>query len=184
MATGDFTVLMSAQFGDSGTRRYNVALNASNNGSGATYIPVLRPGELVARDLGAITVTGLYGSAVSGNTKPVVSTDYLVGLCVSPRGSTETDLAAGIVDVMPLVQNVVYLGNPNAATSWDTQAEYDALVGKRVLIDLASGSRSAGAYTVLASDSSTSGILIMPLDITKYPAKVAFCIRQALSDTN
>ncbi len=64
-----------------------------------------------------------------------------------------------------------------SAAAWDTQAEYDALVGKRLLIDLTSG-----AYTLLATDSANNGLIVMPLNIAKYPGKVAVAFRQALSD--
>lgn len=53
-----------------------------------------------------------------------------------------------------------------------TQAEYDALVGARVLIDL-----TAGSYTLLASDSANNGCVVEPLDISLFPGKVAFSIR-------
>jgi hypothetical protein len=53
-----------------------------------------------------------------------------------------------------------------------TQSEYDALVGKRVLIDLTTGS-----YTILATDSANNGCVVQPLDISKQPGKVAFSFR-------
>ena len=37
-------------------------------------------------------------------------------------------------------------------------------------------------YTILASDNSTSGCVIMPLNIAKYPGRVAFAFRAGLSD--
>jgi len=66
--------------------------------------------------------------------------------------------------------------SPKVAASWDTQAEYDALVGKRVLLDLTTGS-----YTILAVDGATSGCVISPLDTSKYPGKVAFEFRAGVS---
>ena len=53
-----------------------------------------------------------------------------------------------------------------------TQAEYDALVGARVLLDLTSGT-----YTILATDSANNGCVVEPLDISRFPNKVAFSIR-------
>ena len=53
-----------------------------------------------------------------------------------------------------------------------TQSEYDALVGARVLLDL-----TAGVYTILATDGANNGCVVMPLDISKYPNKVAFTFR-------
>lgn len=178
----DFIMLYEGAFGEVGSRRYAVAANASNNGTGTSYVPAFRPGEFVAVALGGATVTPIYGTSTSGNSKPVVATDFWVGLCVGPKTSTETASAAGYVDVMPLVMGQVFLGNPNVAATWDTQAKYDALVSDRVLIDLASGNLSAGAYTLLASDSATSGIVIAPLDISKFPGKIAFSVRGGVSN--
>lgn len=106
--------------------------------------------------------------------KPVVATDYLAGIAATT--STNTAAAAGEVWVYPLVPGVVYLMKPNAAASFDTQAEYDALVGDRVLIDLTSSS-----YTILATDGATSGCVIENLDVAKYPGKVAFSFRNGVS---
>ena len=189
MAVNDITVLAPiTSFGENGTQRHNVAANASGQGTVAagTYIPAFRPGELAIKALGAVTVTPLYTTSASGNTKPVVATDYIVGLVVGPKTSTETDTAAGIVDIMPIVPGAIYLINAKVAatfgvSSTPVQSTYDALVGKRVLLDLASG-YAAGTYTILASDSATSGVVIAPLDVTKYPGKVAFQFRAGLSD--
>ena len=159
MASGDFKILDQASLMGRGSRIYNV-------GAGATAILA---GEPVSRVLGGITVT-----AMSTN-KPVVTTDYLAGIAAT--NSTQTASAAGTVAVFPINSSTTYLVSPNVAASWDTQAEYDALVGKRVLIDLTSGS-----YTVLATDSANNGLIIMPLDISKYPGKIAVVFRQAVSD--
>ena len=73
-----------------------------------------------------------------------------------------------------------FLITPNAPTSWDTQAEYNALVGAFVLLDL-TGTAAAGTatYTILASHSAAYGCVIEPLDVAKYPGKVRFSIRSA-----
>lgn len=165
MSVGDFTILEQNSTMGRGARTYNVA-------SGATAI---NAGEPVVRSLGATTVTRLYGTGTTGTNAPVVGTDYVVGIAVT--AGTQTASAAGVVTVMPLSSGITYLATPNTATSWDTQSEYDALVGKRVLIDLTSG-----AYTILATDSANNGLIVAPLDISKYPGKVAIIFRQALSD--
>ncbi len=72
-----------------------------------------------------------------------------------------------------------YLITPDVAATWDTQAEYDALVGKRVLIKLSAV--TGGTYTILASDSAANGCVIQALDIAKYPGKVAFAFRNGVS---
>ncbi len=158
MATGDITILDQSTMAGIGARKYIVL-------AGATAI---NPGEPVTKALGAVSVT-----AMSTN-KPVVATDFLAGIAAT--SSTQTAALDGEVWVNPLVPGVVYLMKPNSAAAWDTQAEYDALVGDRVLIDLTTGS-----YTILATDGATSGCVIEALDITKYPGRVAFAFRNGVS---
>ncbi len=95
------------------------------------------------------------------------TTERQVGIATS--NSSETASADGVVKVALGLPGVVWLGNPDAPTSWDTQAEYNALVGSRVLIKL-----SSGVFTVLATDGASNGCIVEYLDIAKYPAKVAF----------
>lgn len=159
MALGDVKLLADAAFGAVGTRTHKVA-----SGAAAT----INAGELVLKTLGSAYVVAWGNSAA----KPVVGTDYLAGLSTST--STDTASADGYVDIMPIDPKMVFLITPNAPTSWDTQAEYDALVGDRVLLN--SGS-VGGAQTILATDGSTNGLVVQPLDIQKNPAKVAFSIR-------
>lgn len=159
MAIGDITVLEQNSMTGRGARRYNVA-------AGATAILA---GEPVARALGATSVT-----AAATNT-PVVSTDFYAGIAMT--ASTQTASANGYVDVMPLASGTTYLIKPKVAATYDTQLEYNDLVGKRVLLDLTTGS-----YTLLAADGATYGCVIMPLDVAKYPGMVAFAFRAAVSD--
>jgi hypothetical protein len=138
-----------------GSRRYQVTSGTTASISAGT--PVVR------------TLGSQYVAAAADGT-PVVGTDYLVGFAVS--NSTETASAAGYVDVEPIMPNQVWLGAPKVAASWDTQSEYNALVGDRVVFDL-----TATAWTVDATDSANNGLVVEDLDITKYPGKVAFSVR-------
>lgn len=159
MASGDITLLREDNgTGYPGDVSFNVA-------AGATAI---NPGEPVAKALGATTVT------VAATATPVVGTDYYAG--VSATASTQTGSVAGTVSVIPPGADVTFLANPAVPASWDTQAEYDALVGKRVLLQL-----SAGVYTILATDGATNGCVVQPLDISKYPGKVAFKFRNGVN---
>lgn len=162
---GDFQIYEQNSMTGRGSRLYNVAAAAT----------AINAGEPVVRALGDTTVTRLYGASTTGTASPVVGTDYVVG--IAQTAGTQTASAAGTVDVIPLSSGITWLVAPKTAASWDTQAEYDALVGKRILIDLASST-----YTVLATDSANNGLIVMPLDIFKYPGKVAVAFRQALSD--
>lgn len=161
MALGDITVLDQSSITGRGSRRYNVATNAT----------VINAGEPVARVLGATSVTACATNAGQ------VGTDYIVGIAQTTSTNTTGANGTGVVNVLPLNSSTTYIIKPTVAASWDTQAEYDALVGKRVLIDLTTSS-----YTLLATDAVGNGCVVMPLDIAKYPGKVAFAFRAALSD--
>ncbi len=157
MSVNDITLFRNPYSQSSGSIRYAVAASAT----------IIYPGEPVAQALGGYVVTQM------ATNKPVIKTDFLAGIATSQ--STNTAAAAGTVDVMPILPGMVFLISPNVAATWDTQAEYDLLVGDRVLLDLTSG-----VFTILAADGSTYGCLIMPLDITKYPGKVAFSFFQTV----
>ena len=158
MALGDITILDQSTMAGIGAREYQVAASATT----------IKAGEPVAKALGAAVVT-----PAATNT-PVVATDFYAGIAATT--STNTAGAAGKVWVNPLVPGVTYLIKPTVAATWDTQAEYDLLVGDRVLIDLTSSS-----YTLLATDGATSGCVVEQLDVTKYPGRVAFMFRSAVA---
>jgi hypothetical protein len=164
MSVNDVLVLNPGAFGTVGARKHNVAKE---------YTTVINPGEPVGKTLGG---TDVYAGLTA---TPSVGTTYLAGIAVST--SSQTTTVDGTVDVLPIVSGVVYLGNPKTAASWDTQAEYDALVGKRVVFDL-----TAGAYTIASAPAvanAFNGLVIEPLDVAKHPGKVAFSIRQGASYT-
>ena len=149
-----------------GSKRYKVV---------AGRAAAIKAGEFVLKGLATTSATAWTPGGATSSAKPVVATDYLLGLATST--STETTSATGVVDVMPNLNGMTYLGNPDTAASWDTQAEYDALVGSRVLFKYS----ATGVFTILASDSATSGVVIEPLDITLHPGKVRFSLRQGLN---
>lgn len=158
MAIGDITLYSEGAFGYPGDDEYAVAASAT----------LIYAGEPVAKALGGAAVT-----PAATNT-PVVATDFYAGVAAST--STNTSGADGTVKVMKFTNNNSFLIKPKVAATWDTQAEYDALVGDRVLLDL-----TAGTYTILATDGATSGCVVMPLEIAKYPGKVRFNFRNAVN---
>ncbi len=157
MAIGDITFLQQDTSVGIGARLFNVAASAT----------LINAGEPVATTAGGVAVT-----PAATNT-PVVGTDYYVGIAATT--STNTASAAGTVNVYPLIPGVVYLIKPAVAATWDTQTEYDALVGKRVLIDLTTGS-----YTLLASDSALNGCVVMAMNVLEHPGRVAFGIKDSV----
>ena len=161
MAIGDIQIYSEGAFGYPGDDVYACAANTT----------VINAGEPVAIALG--NSTGNVVTAAATNT-PVVATDFYVGIAATT--STQTASAAGTVRVMKFASNNSFLIKPTVAATWDTQTEYDALVSARVLIDLTTGS-----YTLLASDGSTHGCVVMPLDVMKFPGKVCFNFRNAVN---
>lgn len=162
MSKGDITLYSDGQFGGPGARGFVVA-------SGTTAS--INAGEVVLKALG--NSSGNVVSAMTTN-KPVVATDFIAG--ISTTASNETASATGTVYVMPNLPGMTYVCAPKVASTWNTQAKYDALVGARVLIDVTSG-----LLTVLASDSANNGLVVEPLDIVRFPNAVRFSLRQALN---
>lgn len=157
MALGDISFYDQATFGYPGDVEY--AFDSSTT--------TVKAGEPVAKALG--NSSGKFVTQAVTNS-PVVATDFWAGIAATT--STNTSTASGTVKVTKMSVNQSMLIAPKVAASWDTQAEYDALVGARVLIDLTTGS-----FTILASDSATYGLVILPLNITQTPNKVRFAIR-------
>jgi hypothetical protein len=169
MALNDVTFLDAAQFSNIGSRKYKVAASATT----------IKAGEPVSK-----TVTFVSGANLSTAVIPAidgswnVGTTYAVGIAATT--STNTSTAAGTVEVIPAVPGVVYLCSPLTSSLFDTQAEYDALVGRRVCFDLTSST-----YTIdTTTGNNGNGLVIEPLDISKHPGKVAFSIRQQVLYNN
>lgn len=53
--------------------------------------------------------------------------------------STDTAAAAGVVDTYLPLAGIIYSGSPKVAGAANTQAEIDALAGKRVVFDITTG---------------------------------------------
>ena len=158
--------------GSRGGRLYNVAAGT----------PIYAGDPVQVRAVGAVTVQpSLTSTPVCSTTAGVEG--LFVG--VATTNSTNTATAAGTVYVLPANSDITYLANPDTAASWDTQAEYDALVGKRVLLanDVSvTATPTAGTYTILASDSANNGCTVQAMNIAEHPAKVAFAFRKGTSN--
>lgn len=174
MASGDLTVLEQVNSMGRGGRLYNVASGTA----------ILAGEPVQIRFVGATVVEPALTST------PVVGTSGVEGLFVgvAATNSTNTSSAAGTVYVVPIVSGLTYLIAPAVAASWDTQAEYDALVGKRVLIQnsttVSATAQNVGTYSLLASDSAANGCVVQALDINKYPGKVAIAFRTRTSNVS
>lgn len=170
MAQGDFIISREASAqGGRGGRAYNVAAG--------TPIYAGEPVQVVAlgNTLGNVVVPALTNS-------PDASAHLYVG--VAATNSSNTATASGGVTVIPIDSGVTWLGNPDVAASWDTQAEYDALVGARILIKNSvaiTATPTSGTYTLLATDSTNNGCVVVAMDIFKIPGKVAFAFRNTVN---
>ena len=169
MALGDITVFRQASSGGgSGSRTMNTQASAG----------VISAGEPIYLVAGASAVLPNQSTNLVTVASPYVS--YGVTgtgiLGVAETTATNTASVAGTVEYIPAHPDTVFIINANTSLSVSTQAKYDALVGHRVLMDLTSG-----VYTLLTSDSALNGFVIQPLNIFKYPNKIAFTIRDAAS---
>ncbi len=159
MALGDVTIYADAAFGYPGDISFDVGAGAAAS---------INAGEPVAKALG--NGSGEVVSALT-TSNPIVGTVYMAG--ISATTSTDTTSATGSVSVTKATDGVTYLCAPKTASTWNVQTKYNALVGARVNFDLTNG-----VYTINATDASTNGLIVEPLDITKFPNKVRFTIRQ------
>jgi len=164
MASGDLTY-RQPRSAERGAMLYNVAAGT----------PIYAGEPVQVRTLSTPTVV----EPALTNT-PDASAHLYVGIAAT--NSTNTTSASGTVEVNPISSKDAILGNPDVAATWDTQTEYDALVGARVLIKNSvsvTATPTSGTYTLLASDSANNGCVVQPLDIFKNPGKVAFCFRDS-----
>jgi hypothetical protein len=146
-------------FGEIGAKKCLVAASAT----------LIYPGFPVTHTLGAATCAGMATNKPDASS---TTTELLDGIAMTT--STNTATAAGEVWVQPILPGVIYKVAPNVAATFDTQTEYDLLVGDRVLLDLTSG-----VYTILAADSANNGCVIEWIDVAKNPGYVAFSFRAA-----
>lgn len=111
-------------------------------------------------------LAGAAGASAFPNNGPT-ATIRIMGVAVS--ASNETASVSGLVDVIPPAPGQIWLIAPKVAATWATQALYNVQVGKRVLIDL-----TTGTYTLLAADGAGNGCIVEYLDVSRYPGMVAF----------
>lgn len=170
--TGDLTILEQVSEMGRGGRLYNVAAGT----------PIYAGEPVQIRAVGNTVVEpSLTSTPVCSVTAGVEG--LFVG--VATTNSTNTTAAAGTVNVLPVNSGTTYLITPASAGSWDTQAEYDALVGKRVVLQNSvsvTSTPTSGTYTVLASDSANNGVSVQAMSIAEHPAKVAIAFRTGTSN--
>mgnify|MGYP001408444639 CR=1 FL=1 len=169
MSVGDITPFENAVGSKmAGSMKFYVATGATGADNTVSRI---RAGEPVTR-----YGTGA-GGVIAALTGTPTASSRIVGVAAST--STETASVSGTVDVIPTAPGQVWLISPLTAATWDTQAEYNALVGKRMVLD-----NTAGVYTIAATDAAGNGMIVEYLDVARYPGKVAFSWSSLVSYLN
>lgn len=92
-------------------------------------------------DVDAATATGSVKIMADGNGGMADSTLAASGTFagIAKDLSTETASAAGVVNLWFPAPGIIYRGFAKSATAADTQAEINALMGKRVVFDITTG---------------------------------------------
>ncbi len=157
MALNDIQQYDAPTFGAAGADSWIVAPSST----------IIYPGEPVVKSLGAYFVSSLLNGTPSS-----VTTDSVVGIAVSQSNNTAS--ASGTVLVQKIVSGASYLIAPKTAATWNTQTKYNMLIGHRVTFDVTSGT-----YTLNATDGASNGLIVLPLDIAKFPGKVRFAFRSS-----
>lgn len=174
-AIGDITVLQEASAqGGRGSRRFLVMTTATIILPGEPVVMVAGASSVVKGATGLIALTTPYvpfGTAGTG----------LVGVAETTSNNTAT--AQGEVFVIPTNSQTVWLINATTGSLINTQAKYDALVGDRITIEFV-GAAGVGTYTAALDDSPLNGAVVAPLDIVRYPGKVAFVWKDSVSVFN
>lgn len=141
MATNNVRIVDPAGLNALPTRVYQAEANTT----------VINPGEpVMLKTIG----TAVYAAALT-DAKPVIGTDYFIG--IAAKTSTQTASADGEVEVYLPLPGLVYRAKAKSSTAADTEAEIKALANKRVVFDLTSST-----YTIdtAAADGATNGVML------------------------
>jgi len=90
---------------------------------------------------------------------------------IAKSDSTDTVAAAGVVQVWLPFPGLIYAGQAKSAAAADTQAEINALFGKRVIFDLTG---TAWTIDTAESDAATNGVVIVGGDY--QTSTIWFCV--------
>lgn len=167
MATGNIVPFEAIGDKLNGALKFKVTANSVGSNGAVSRI---NPGEPVTKVAGAAGV-------IAAATNAPTATLRIVGVAAST--SNETATVDGTVDVIPAAPAMLWMCAPTVPASWDTQAEYNALIGARVLL-----TNVAGVYSVLAADGAGNGCIVEYVDISKYPGQVVFSFSPLVNYAN
>jgi len=98
---------------------------------------------------------------------------------ISKSDSTDTASAAGSVQIWLPLPGLIYQGKAKTASTADTQAEVDALSGKRVVFDLTSTTWSVDAA---AADAVVNNVVIIGGDYRKSTLQFVYSTKGTVLD--
>jgi hypothetical protein len=164
MATGDIKIHDVGGRGNAMVRRFvtKAGLTAINAGE-----PVMAPTHLGQAS------SPYYVVALTDN-KPIIGTDYFVG--VAAAAGTHTSTADGYVDVYLDLPGIIWKAKAKTSTLADTQAEIDSsmmylvtldLTGTTYTLDTGSVANTNGLM-VVGGDPSTSEIFFVTRDRARF----------------
>jgi len=188
----------------------DITLYSKDNGNGypgevnyivgtAATIPTILSGELVNKVAGTALVTA-QASGTAAVNYPQIPTGPNAVPVVGVAATTSTEGTSGFntgqVSVVSMAEPITwlvstlitasYFGQPSSGVALQ-QRQYDSMVGSRVAMNRTGGagaSQLGGTYTILATDATGNGLIVESLDIAKFPGKVRFSFRKALSAYN
>ncbi len=120
------------------------------------YRRIVGSGGAATIDRGTPTKEGSAGAVAIMADGNGTTSERFSGLAKSV--STDTAAVAGVVEVYFPFPGIVYVAKPKTAGAANTQAEIDALCGKRTVFDLTTGDWTIDAG---AADGATNGLVIM-----------------------
>ena len=152
-----------------GSQKFLVQTNTGTTVAGV-YTVAIKPGDFLVKVPGSNYVTKM------ATLKPVVGTDYIVG--IAENFSSETTTLDGVVQVRAIENKSVLLAADASITAnLATQALYNTnLLGKRVQLAY---SNVTGQYTVLGVDAATNGFIIEYKDVLTDTTMVAVKLRRS-----
>lgn len=117
-----------------------------------------------------------------GTTVPMVDGDGTTSqrfTGIAKSDSNDTVAAAGTVEIWLPLPGMVYQGKAKTASTADTQAEIDALSGKRVVLDLTSTTWSVDAA---AADAVANNVVIIGGDYRKNTLQFVYSTKGTVLD--
>jgi len=173
----------------------------------ATTIPTILAGEPVYHGLGSAVVVALASGTGAiawphiGDALGSTNNSYMAGVATTTStenstGGSMTTSGQGSVSVTPIDEPITYLISTLLTATYfgglqtgqyvcpTAQQAYDAMVGQRVTFARTAGVGAqmlGGTYTINATDGTGNGLVVEALDVLKFPGKVRFSFRGALS---